>query len=363
MRKLHRFLDNFGPLFKVALVIVWVLWAVQLKGPMKELYEAEKRDPNIPYDQEQQSILEMRRLGEKYGREARAMRKNYGPKEYFAHLKALRIRASETGTRPPLRTAYHFKQVMDENWNAGRFTTKEIRAEGKIFSKWQSSTYPPSGPPPTLRGLGCWALALYFRTILLVIPYYLLSMISRKGIAETILADKKKFVCAIVFWPKFFFKYPRNVVREIRVEAELRMIKTIFRVLSQKETALVREIANGSNQRYRQWLGQKRDYRRGLTITLIVTVILHILPPSIARAQVKQSKTATIGSCERIEEDVGNSAEIETTAVAILEPQATPEELLVITIAEPESINPESIAPKEIDRIPRISLFGKSNAA
>ena len=80
-----------------------------------------------------------------------------------------------------------------------------------------------------------WLKMFFVRGMILSLFLYLIRMFNYRGISHTVLADKKKFLLALIFWPLFLTKYPFNVIREIRVEVELRRMGNIFRRLSSRE--------------------------------------------------------------------------------------------------------------------------------
>jgi len=122
-----------------------------------------------------------------------------------------------------------------------------------------------------------WVKVFYFRSMLLVFFLYLIRMADRKGILETILADKKKFTLAIIGWPMFLFKYPNNVIREIKVEVVLRSWGKIFRHLSSQELRLVKDVANSES--YSLWIKNRNNRNgRALILALLVTIFFRLLP-------------------------------------------------------------------------------------
>jgi hypothetical protein len=356
MRKFERFLSDISPLVKIVIVIVWALWALQSTGTIKESFSTARKN-GLTYEEEQRALRELDTLSMKFGKEAEALGENYTPKEYYAHLETYKRAAYEKKIGPTPQKSERFRIVLHRNFNARRFTSEEITEAGRAFNKWYDSIKEPVDMP-TLQEFGSWALTMYLRTILLVIPYYFLSMISSwRGIAETILADKTKFACAVILWPKFFFDYPRNVVREIRVEAELRRLKGLFRKLSPREMVLVRKIANGPDYLYRQWLLSRKNQNRGLTVALIVTILINLLLPAFAIAQLIPIRAITLTDCEQLDNDIGGNTTTQIAAPAIIEATPLTEPQIMIAIAEVIEFIWESVEPDGIDRVPELSLL------
>jgi len=80
----------------------------------------------------------------------------------------------------------------------------------------------------------------------------------------------------IALWPLGFFRYPFEVVREVKVETELRRRKRgfgLFRQLTNHERHYVHLVANNPEQ-YRQWLAQYRRkmVRHSFASALAVTL-------------------------------------------------------------------------------------------
>lgn len=360
MKKLTRFLRDWGILIQIVLIITWVLWALQLGGLFKEGFKEElayqkTRDAG----KEQRTMLELSALGFKLGDEAKALGKEYTPEKYFKDLRTLYEKAAEANMTPgPWSTGTILEQLR-KNIGYSVAGQEAIEKASNEFVAWDEARNPREKSNITLASFKSWWVSLYFRTMLLLVISYITKMACRKGILETILAGKTKFIMSIILWPAFFYKYPYNIVREIRVEAELRRLGDLFRKLSPKELALVREVASSLN--YRQWLNQTRRYNRGLVLALTITIIVNLLP-SVARAQnasPTKETTVTVATCyEQIEDDVGENIEI--TMPAIIEEPQIMEPLILIAAIEEIELPWESMEPKDIDCIPETLLFVNS---
>jgi hypothetical protein len=362
MKKIEYFLQDYGILVKICLVVVWVLWALQSAGPMKEAYNEEmayQKTRNIEADQK--AMQEMFKLGNELEKEANRLGENYGPKEYFADLKKIREKELSLRTMSSMITVNNLQSKIWENEKKGKFTTEQIRAEAEKFSDWNKdkiSHRDEFKKSLTLDKFINWLSTMYLRTCLLVVLFYLTNMADRRGILETFLADKAKFVYSILLWPIFFFKYPVNVIREIRVEAELRRFKDLFRKLSPKELILVREVANSSN--YYCWLNQNRRHQRGLILALTATLFIHLLLPSLARANQFNHQltiTTSISKVQQIKDTSQDETQTSSSLAIIEKPVETEPPTLIGTVVFITEIW-QSCLKGPLLVIPRNTLFG-----
>lgn len=359
MKKLTRFLIDWGILIQIAVVIVWVFWALQLSGPIKSTISEEiQYQKTRDAEKERQAFQELNAMGIKLGDEAEALGENYTPEKYFKDLLALYQKGAEGNINPGVFHTGPILKVSMDNLNKGIVTHAEIQTASKEFTTWNENriSHRDELKAPTWEGLKNWSLTFYLRTILLITIFYLVRMADRRGILETILADKTKCILAIVFWPVYLTKYPYNVIREIRVEAELRRFKDLFRKLSPKELRLVREIANSSN--YTSWLNQRRSYNRGLFITLTITIIFHIFATPV-RAQTQVSKVMKIVSVQNYQQITEDSfEENHQTETAMLPNPPLLEPLLFIVTVKFAKETWKSITKEPPIVIPRNALFG-----
>jgi hypothetical protein len=143
-----------------------------------------------------------------------------------------------------------------------------------------------------------WFSTLYLRGLLLLPLLFVIRMASRKGILETILADKFRFVYSIILWPLYATKYPYNVIKEIIVAAELRRIGEVFRRFTPEENAIVRQIAENKN--FWQWienfhLANEPSFRRSFVVALVAVVLLKLLVPMVAQADAGHAELTRAG--------------------------------------------------------------------
>ena len=358
MRKVENFLKNWGVGINAVLVIIWALWALQIHRAIIKVLSSPD-SPTITLEQMSQALKELEALSEKFVEEAESMGEEYGPEEYFTHLKGILSKGHQLNVNPPFNKTAKFKLLFDKNIREGNVSQEELEFEIAKHDRWYSELKGDVEEGPTGKEALTWATQGYLRTILLIIPFYLIIMNYRRGILETILADKTRFVLAILLWPVMVTKYPYNVVREIRVEAELRRIGKLFRKLSPKEISFVREIAN--NQNYRSWLNQKRQYNRGLLIALTATIFINLLP-SLAKAiqtRVETKLRISANSCEQID-DIGEDNTTNHIQPAMLgEPPMTEPLKQIATIIR---IEPpwKQLEPDGIDYVPKFRYLATS---
>jgi len=230
MKKIERFLSETGAIITIALVIVWVFWALQLGGPLKSYISEEiEYQKTRNAEQEFQTQKELTFLAKKLTDKVEALGESYTPKNYFNDLRTLYLKAAEGRlTVTPYHTSL-IQQVVRENQGKEIITQAEIEIEANKFAEWNKDQishrdeFIAEAKTLTLAQVKSWTIAFIF----LIIPFYLIRMNQRRGILETILADKTRLALAITFWPVYLTRYPYNVVREIRVEAELRRFKDL----------------------------------------------------------------------------------------------------------------------------------------
>lgn len=369
MKKIENILCDYGLIIKIVLVVLFIFWAVQLIRPIKSSISEEiNYQKNRDAESEMQAMKELQVFANNLVEKAEEKGEKYTPKMYFEDLKRLKIKASENRIEIPGPIGFRISDLVYNGMRKGYFTHAEVQVEAESFSEWNENFI---SKRDELKNPGLWKVlhwfsTLYFRTIFLVLIFYLVRMSDRKGILNTILAEKMKFVSAIFLWPVFFVKYPFNVVREIRVEAELKRLKSLFRHLSPKEVRLVREVANSSY--YKQWLisfnqGNKGKYRRGLFLALIATICFHLFIPSTAKAQNKESVLiVTISSQSHqtiIEDSSENENQQQTDQVGLLPEPIIIKPLLFVSIVLFVKEIWVSNMPDSIDYIPRNALFGE----
>ncbi len=243
-----------------------------------------------------------RYLADRLVKRAKQEGRRYSPKCYFADLKALYEKLESYQDNKPLWVpsfTNRLQAILDVNRAKGIYSDAEIIAERESFNYWHQGQMSHVDEAKQdlhrmgLRGVVQWLWLFYLNSLWLVFILFALRMMQRRGILAAILADKKAFIKALLFFPYYLGKYPHNVVREIRVEAELRRLGGLFRILKPQERQTVREIANSAS--YGDWLNWHRHhagYRRHVVLTVLVTVLMNlILPVSIQADSSKRRRS------------------------------------------------------------------------
>jgi len=300
--KIEYFFDQYGGIFKVLLIAAWLLWAFQLTGVLKKEIKREilyQKNRNI--ELEAKEAKEILFFADAKVNEAKALGLNYGADEYFKDLNEIDkfiIEKKLYNYNPviPRRAIFSLLNLLRENIAKGTVVYSEISfcvgemkqhltgtsISREIFKKDLDSYIERNGVISFLLVLFGWCFIFYLRSIPLVFSYYLIRMSQRKGIFETILADKKRFFLAVFFWFIYFYKYPHNVVREIIVEAELRRIGNVFRKFAADEKELVIAVANSSN--FASWIigfhkENNNKFGRSISLALLAVIIMIIFFP------------------------------------------------------------------------------------
>lgn len=298
IKHLERILAEYSWIFKIGIVLFWIFWAGGLWKPLSIGLKAERdcqKSRNIIEEREKISCLY--NFVKETTSKAKSLGCSYGPHNYFEDLKAIYAKEEELGCSAGCLTS-ELTCIVDRNIKKGLYSTNEISIESQAFSEWLkggrkkgeivtnvSSAEIKRNRPKNFSDFLTWLLIFYRRSIFLAITFFLLRMAERNGILETILAEKRKFALAALGWPFYFHKYPYNVVREIRVEAELRRLGKIFRRLTVQEQEMIRRIAN--SDQYFNWINAFRAknesrFQRGLIIALLAILCLRVVWPVVS---------------------------------------------------------------------------------
>lgn len=304
MKRIESFLRQNSQLcwlLKAIIVASWILLPTGiLESMLKSRTEGAEKNRRYSIEVTERAQSAVNHLAESLAEQAKRAGPNYGPKRYFADLtaiySAIETHRQKTGQQlqEPLQVSLVLNGIMSDNIKARRVSPNEVQLQRKQFDSFLDSTRSQRNEAlralqrvgPT--GVCMWFIHIYCWSLLLVLLLYLLRMSERRGVLETILADKRRLFLAIVLWPLYLTRYPSNVLREVRVEAELRRLGRLFRVFKPDERELVRKIANSSE--YKAWLGRKRScgrMRRSLALALLVAVLMNLLLPAFARADSK----------------------------------------------------------------------------
>jgi len=386
MKRIEYILRKFGWPLRIGLFLLCTLWACQLAKPAKEsMKNNAERYKNWSFEEEKTRVQELYSFRNKLYEQAREKNENYSPSMYFADLSSIESKKEELRIDENLAihfpdTKVDFYQLASKNVFLGRFEWRDVEKAGEEFRQQDGRAYVEQyGLVYKMKSIQWnksihWVKTAYLRMIFIVLFLYLIRISERSGstILETLLAEKKKFVLATIFWPVYFFKYPYNVAREIRVEAELRRLKGLFKAFTAREAGLVREVANSSF--YKQWLAEFRqqnrgDFRRGLFLALMATLFIHLLVSSNLRASEKRVRSPGLILCQ-IENQTNteqsltdgtdeNTHQVEEMGIA---PEiGLPEPPLPVMIVEFLKKICHSRQPDNIDCVPRSSLFGVLN--
>ena len=302
-QKVESYRDTWISLFKGILYLLWFFWALQAYHPLKELWVNERqyqknRDPEL----ERKNPTEVEILTKGLIKEAYVRGTYYSPVDFFSDLKKITIRCKvgERSVAKPIIYITQLQELFLGNVKRGYFSQKEVLRQRNIYLRWiEGKNLGPEEKRLNWKRVSSWLGLLYLKTMFLATILYFARMGERKGILATVLADKKKFVLAIMAWPLFLYKYPYNIVREIRVEAELRRIKGLFKKLSLREIGLVREIANSSNYYLRIESYHKQhkvEPQRGLFVAILATLFIHIFFVSSMKAKLRSSPERAVVS-------------------------------------------------------------------
>ncbi|TAN58550.1 hypothetical protein EPN15_00645 [Patescibacteria group bacterium] len=286
MEKFERFLREYGWIMKAVLAFFWVFWATQLSLPIRQLVQDE-----IAYQQQRDAKVEAEARREGWGciekkiEAAKAEGPKYGTADYFEDLRQIREKKYDQAPFGASNILL-LQRVAIKNIEKGYFSWNDFEQARERFEKFEKENnlapwkYKKS-PEIKWKSFFSWLLVFYCRSVFLVLLFYLVRMSEQRCILAIVLAEKWKFVYATLGWMFYFHKYPSNVLREIRVEAELRRIGKLFRRFSSQERSEIRRIANGVD--YHFWLTQfhqthVRRLRRSLLFAVLVTIMFRCIP-------------------------------------------------------------------------------------
>lgn len=314
MKTLERNIRSFGWVLSLAIIALWALWAPQSYGPIMKSSHDHCMDwpfaKKLTLIGRQEAQAKLHRFVNNREADAKKLGKNYRAKNYFTDLRQLNLLEKKLGVQVDglaMTELSHDAFVS----SLQRKDQTEINRESDKYLRWQREEFMGEKPAReelqtiTLSQFLHWLLTFYLRSMILVLGLFLLRMVHRRGVVETILAGKLKILLAIIFWPVMVSRYPHNVVREIVVEAELRRLGRLFRRLKPSERSKVQKIANNS-QEFSAWkvafmATNRHRFQRGLLIALLATVLLNLIGGCFAAsersAHNKQGKSQQTLTC------------------------------------------------------------------
>lgn len=356
-------LRQWLPLFKASLYVLWLLWALQIN--FSEISnDVNGKDLRLNAEKSRRANLFLGNLVEK----ARSKKENYSPKDYYDDLRLIQEENLFDFALCPFASNLSYSindlwEIVFRNDINDHYTWGEIDREGDAYNKWElENGYRRKPENLKWRKVFPWLNVFYLRTLFLVTILYLSRMYERKDkILNVILREKIKFLSAIIVWPVFLYKYPYNIVREIRTEAELRRTKGLFSKLSLRDMYLVRKIANSDN--YHSWIEDRRQVvlQTGLFVAIIATLLIHFF--SIFEVRRRSSPIKEIVLIVSI----SNAPVCETSDILDCDNQFIREkdDLLERKVCLGVVYSPEWIfstrSPEIIDYVPRSSPFGTVN--
>jgi hypothetical protein len=300
MKKFESFLCDFSWKIRLAIFLAFILWVPQTFFPIVN-HIKNNYHPDVVEAVVQSSVEELRWNNEirdfSRGMVKAAEKKGnaYSPDDYFRDYRKIKDFKKKY---PPFRYHVPFDVIhtlnglLHENLRNRLYSMRELDLARYKYGFDKNN---PDAPAPKISaknliresGIIEWSLMLYWRGLLMAMLLYFVRMAQERGLIETILADKKKLLLAIILWPKFLFAYPNNVARQIVVEAELRRLGSFWRKLDPREKMLVKQIANRSKAEYQRWIKDyeiknaqcfKRSFEWALAATILIILSQAALP-------------------------------------------------------------------------------------
>ncbi|AKM82228.1 TPA: hypothetical protein DD449_03930 [Candidatus Berkelbacteria bacterium] len=321
------------------LFVVWLLWAFcQMQQHPKTFSQASQ-----DYEYQKKAGIRVAALCSKIGGRAHKLGRNYTPKTLYSDLREIDRLDQKLGFPTPIcpngggivssSTRGALMEQCFRNTQDNREMEMQRWPEEMSYNSWKSKYN--IGPKTGAETLGAhlksvnwwtWSWFLFLRTWPVCLLMYALRIWKRKKrLLATVLADKKKFVFSILFWPYGLFCYPGNIIREIVVQTELRRIKDkLLAPLSRHEKKVIDEIAGSTG--YKVWRKEychqnTGNFKHSFALALAATILcLFILPwfSSSAQASTEKEKTKVLissraGPIEAIWLSSGQQKQFETS--------------------------------------------------
>lgn len=304
MKRIESFLDKYSWLLKSGIWMLLILWAAQINSVFVFGFNDIKNQPPRDSELEQKFERAINSLNQKQLKEAKEKGSLYGPEDYFDDLKEIELLKYEFSPASEpfssfLLTIPQLQAMCMENVGDGNETYRisEMSYAAENYRYWLQGGG-PSGDEfqekldemsmgEIINIVFDYFSNLYLKGFFLALFLFLIKMANRRGILETIFADKVRFVYSVLLWPFFLMKYPHNVVKEIIVEAELRRIGNLFRRLTPDERDLVRSVAESKG--FWKWirgfhLENKLVFERSFVVALAAVIVINVFSPISAQA-------------------------------------------------------------------------------
>jgi hypothetical protein len=124
-------------------------------------------------------------------------------------------------------------------------------------------------------------------------------MMRRDGLKTVICKYPVRSFVAPLLWPIYWGTFPYNLIREWKIEAQVRRVGPLLRTLTQKEVREVRRVAALNKAEYCLW--QKRyssshQFKHSLAIALAATILLSLFAASMASPISSSDQTGKYGT-------------------------------------------------------------------
>ena len=299
---------------RIIIFILCVAWVVPVWKPYVAISRAEKIAPIKPPhrcsgEKEILAEKEYYELREKIVEGAKAKSTEYSPEDYFTDLRKHHEKKS-FGECSIVDFNFNdvepFQKVLNSNIKKGYYTMEQLGEARVPFEAWYNEEYRKRygnafrdlDSKESLIWIMWFFVSIYWKGIILSFFLYLARMAEgarrpywkegHDGILNIFLDGKARFILAVILWPYYLFKYPYNVVRRIKVEAELRRLGLSFRKLTKAERKTIGRLLISDEKTFRDWRYSFRrehemDFQRKLAVSLLLTIFIIVFTPNLSR--------------------------------------------------------------------------------
>ena len=368
MSNIERFIRNWSFAFKGLIFTCWMCWGLQAHIVFKNIIVKDRQyQKSRDYKTEFQNRIKFADFMKEKVASAESKGVRYGHYDYYKDLIDIDMKEVELGN-PAMLLSGHVAQlqnISNRNLKKGYFTNEDFYTarDAYFFARPVDRLNNEQLSRSSLCKALNWLKSLYLKSLLLSFLLYLVRISEWGSIPGKILADKKKFLLAVFGWFYYLFKYPNNVLREVRVEAELRKVGNFFRKLTHEEKETVREFANSEN--YHGWIvGFRREYKvsfeRTLAVALVSLVMSNMLFATCANggANLRDGPPTTYVQ----DYDCGNDAcsiEAEDDAFIVYLDSKADIHLLLSGMKRFSEFFHQIVLDKKIDRVPIVSRYAR----